>query len=120
MNSDGTGLRHLAANLQGAPPAWSPDGAEVATAEAQIVPGLSSRYGPPMNTDVVVIDAASGQARRLTGWSDPNVLHPYSDDPSWWPDGSRLFYLGPDQPALGDERGRQLPTSGSRRAWLVH
>jgi len=93
VNADGTGLRRLATNLQGAPPAWSPDGTKVATAETRIVPGLSSRLGPPSNTDVVVIDVASGQARRLTGWPDPDVLHPYSDDPSWWPDGSRLFYL---------------------------
>ena len=93
VNADGTGLRQLAANLQGAPPGWSPDGTELATAETRVLPGTGSRYGPPMNSDVFVIDVASGHARRLTGWSDPNVLHPYSESPSWWPDGSRLFYV---------------------------
>src|SRR5215470_3948782 len=61
VNADGTGLRQLATNLQGAPPGWSPDGKEVATAETRILPGPSPRFGPPMNTDVVVIDVASGQ-----------------------------------------------------------
>jgi Tol biopolymer transport system component len=89
---DGSNARVLAPSGVAGGLTWSPDGRSVAYAATRILPGPYSRFGPPMDTDVFVADVQTGRSHRLTGWFDPNVFGPLNETPSWWPDGSRLFF----------------------------
>ena len=99
---DGSNARVLAPSGAAGGPTWSPDGRSVAYAATRILPGPYSRFGPPTDTDVFVADVQSGRSQRLTGWFDPNVFGPLNDTPSWWPDGSRLFFRTFRQVAVGN------------------
>jgi TolB protein len=57
-------------------PAWSPDGKRIAFVQGD-------RRG---NTDIMVLDLATGHARRLTDGSGINT------EPSWNPDGTQLAF----------------------------
>jgi Tol biopolymer transport system component len=108
MNSDGTGTRRLAEELdvRGAP-AWSPDGRWLAVA--------AKRHGEPQVFKVP-----------LDGGPPVPLVKEYSTDPSWSPSGQFLVYSGADVgttfllKAVGaDGAPRDLPTlvltRGARR-----
>jgi Tol biopolymer transport system component len=90
--ADGSGLHELNSLSSRGTPAWSPDGTALAYAAAYVLTGKLDRFGPPTAIDVVEVDASSGAARRLTGPFDGGIPGSNSGLPSWWPDGSRLFF----------------------------
>jgi TolB protein len=83
VNVDGTELRPLAPDLRPRGyhrPAWSPDGTRIAVAA----------YTPQDDIAVYVVDAASGQATRLTQLG--------GGAPAWSPDGDRLAFVAQEGP----------------------
>lgn len=78
MQADGTGARIVAdsLDLQGAP-AWTPDGHSITS--AVVVHGTPELFRIPIN-----------------GESPTLLVHDYSVDPSWTPDGRFAVYSGPD------------------------
>lgn len=94
INADGSG-RHRVTDLSTASPAWSPDGTRIAFTGYRSFPQYGSRFGIPTRQDVFVVDADGGNLRRLTGpFDDAEFGGPFAYSPTWWPDGSRLFYVG--------------------------
>ena len=83
VNSDGSGRTHLlqgSADVEYANPSWSPDGSKIAYERTE----LSGFEG---QTDIWVIDLASGQQTRLTDGFEQEY------DPDFSPDGSRIAYV---------------------------
>ena len=85
-------------------PSWSPDGKRLALVQGD-------RRG---NTDIVVLDVASGRVRRLT---DSNCIN---TDPSWNPAGTQLAFTsdregGPQVFLMGDDGSnvRRLTQEGT-------
>lgn len=85
-------------------PSWSPDGKRLAFVQGD-------RRG---NTDIMVLDLASGRVRRLT---DSNCIN---TDPSWNPAGTQLAFTsdrqgGPQVFLMGDDGSnvRQLTREGT-------
>jgi TolB protein len=85
-------------------PSWSPDGRRLALVEGD-------RRG---NTDIVVLDVASGRVRRLT---DSNCIN---TDPSWNPAGTQLAFTsdregGPQVFLMGEDGSnvRRLTQEGT-------
>ncbi|MBK7202240.1 hypothetical protein [Candidatus Amarolinea dominans] len=114
MNADGSNRRALfsfaSAKQRDDPgryvfrPDWSPDGAQLAFGADDDNDGLIS---------VFVVDAATGQARRLI--EDGN-------SPAWSPDGGRLIYKSAGDPQIlfvADASGRRLYqlTAATYNAW---
>jgi TolB protein len=88
-------------------PSWSPDGRRLALVQGD-------RRG---NTDILVLDVASGRARRIT---DSNCIN---TDPSWNPAGTQLAFTsdregGPQVFLMGDDGSnvRRLTQEGPYNA----
>jgi len=88
-------------------PSWSPDGRRLALVQGD-------RRG---NTDIVVLDVATGRVRRLT---DSNCIN---TDPSWNPAGTQLAFTsdregGPQVYLMGDDGSnvRRLTQEGAYNA----
>jgi TolB protein len=88
-------------------PSWSPDGKRLALVQGD-------RRG---NTDIIVLDVASGRVRRLT---DSNCIN---TDPSWNPAGTQLAFTsdregGPQVYLMGDDGSnvRRLTQEGTYNA----
>jgi Tol biopolymer transport system component len=92
MNADGSGAHLLDPQQLASPPSWSPDGSALAFAARRNLPGPGTRFGPSVDTDVWTVDVATIRAHRLTGAFDADTQTTESTTPSWWPDGSRLFF----------------------------
>jgi len=94
MNADGSDRRQIS-GLPAMSPAWSPDGSEIAFTGSRSFPQYSSpRFGTPGRQDVFAVNADGRDLRRLTGpFDDAQLYGPGGFGPTWWPDGSRLFYL---------------------------
>jgi Tol biopolymer transport system component len=93
MRADGAD-RHLVTSLGAASPAWSPDGRQIAFIGVRAFPQFGSRFGIPTRRDVFVVDADGGRLHRLTGpFGDDRFDGPDAVAPTWWPDGSRLFFV---------------------------
>jgi len=93
LDADGTNVRVLTADTIGTAPQWSADGRTLAVAESRPLTNYPvTRYGPFTNQDVFTVDVATGNQHRLTGRFDLQQITPASYAPSWWPDGSRLFF----------------------------
>jgi Tol biopolymer transport system component len=79
--------------LPGGSPSWAPDGSRIAFVGTRIFPELTSRYGPAARQDVFTVRADGSDLRRLTGpHGDEFSSFPSGTSPTWWPDGSRLFF----------------------------
>ena len=92
------GTRRAVSSAQATEPAWSPDGTKLAFIGIRTFPQYATRYGPPQRLDVYVVDADGRGERRLTGPLDDDELdHALSGfEPTWWPDGSRIFFNSGD------------------------
>jgi hemolysin type calcium-binding protein/uncharacterized protein DUF11/WD40 repeat protein len=76
-------------------PAWSYDGARIVFVGTRIYPELASKFGAPARQDVYTIRADGTDLLRLTGPRDIetySAFPPGGSVPTWWPDGSRLFF----------------------------
>ena len=100
MNADGSG-RSALTQISTSGPAWSPDGMRIAFSGLRPFPRYSSpRFGTPTRQDVFVIDVTGRNLRRLTGpFADDALYGPAGgQQPTWWPDASRLFYISQRPP----------------------
>jgi Tol biopolymer transport system component len=87
------GSRRTVSAVPGTDPAWSPDSREIAFAGIRSFPEYADRYGPPQRLDLYVVRADGTGLRRLTGPLDDDLgREPGAFHPSWWPDGSRIFF----------------------------
>jgi hypothetical protein len=112
MRADGSDA-HTISSQPGGNPEWSPDGSKIAFVARYIFWNTGSRYGGQLyRDDVYVVGADGSDERRLTGpLSTPAILE--AGDavaPTWWPDGSRLFFT-----ALIPGGG-----SGERTTWQMN
>jgi hypothetical protein len=80
--------------LPAAGPAWSPDGSTLAFVGTRTFPELASpKFGAPTRQDVYAVRADGSDLRSLTGpLGDEFESMPTGYAPTWWPDGSRLFF----------------------------
>jgi serine/threonine protein kinase len=82
IHQDGSGLRALTANPEGAcQPTWSPDGAQLAYISP--CPGLQERYD---GASIFVLTLSTGRSDLIS------TLATGDYDPAWSPDGSRLAF----------------------------
>jgi Tol biopolymer transport system component len=88
------GSRHTLSSVAGTDAAWSPNGAQLAFVGTRGFPKYADRYGIPQRADVYVVRADGSGLHRLTGPLDEDELGRVAGgfEPSWWPDGSRLFF----------------------------
>jgi Tol biopolymer transport system component len=93
VDADGGNPRQVSSTT-GLGPAWSPDGTRIAFTGTRLFPQYGSRYGPASRSDVFVVGADGKDERRLTGpLADTDYFGAASAGaPTWWPDGTRLFY----------------------------
>jgi Tol biopolymer transport system component len=91
--ADGSDPARIAA-LPAATQSWSPDGARIAFVGTRIFPELASpKFGPPARQDVFAVRPDGTDLRRLTGpHGDGYAFGASGQSPTWWPDGSRLFF----------------------------
>jgi Tol biopolymer transport system component len=95
MSADGTGRRQVS-QTRGLGARWSPDGTKLAFSAIRLFPEFGSRYGPAVRVDVFVANVDGTGEQRLTGPLDSGYLGAADGSaPTWWPDGSRLFFLRP-------------------------
>jgi Tol biopolymer transport system component len=87
------GSRRTVSAVPGTDPVWSPDGREIAFIGIRSFPEYADRYGAPQRLDLYVVRVDGTDQRRLTGPLDDDLgREPGAFRPSWWPDGSRLFF----------------------------
>jgi Tol biopolymer transport system component len=92
-DADGTRRRDVPTTARAGSPVWSPDGERIAFVGTRVFPEGGSRYGPATTADVYVIGADGTGERRLTGSVIEGLVPvPGGSAPTWWPDGSRLFF----------------------------
>jgi Tol biopolymer transport system component len=92
LGADGTGGRMVAATI-GLGPIWAPDGSKIAFTGTRFFPQFANRFGTPSRSDIFVVTPNGTDEQRLTGpLGDDAIVGPSFGAPSWWPDGSRLFF----------------------------
>jgi TolB protein len=84
MNADGSGLKKLAEQIGGIGLSWSSDSAQLVY--SQIDPGGATEQNPHGNSNLYIVDVASGQSRQLTANE--------ADDeyPVWSPNGQYIAF----------------------------
>jgi Tol biopolymer transport system component len=100
VGADGKNVRRVA-SLPAYTPAWSPDGSWIAFVGVRFFPERVDRFGIPARPDVFVVHPDGSGLRRLTG-AKPEGYTPFglptATLPTWWPDGSRIFFVSQRQP----------------------
>jgi Tol biopolymer transport system component len=116
--------------LPGGSPSWAPDGSRIAFVGTRLFPELSTpKFGPPSRSDVYTVRPDGSDLRRLTGPPDDGFSTlPAGAAPTWWPDGSRIFFASsrtPGEPqttyvmnADGTCEGRFTATTATTAALL--
>jgi hypothetical protein len=101
MRPDGTGRRTIyrAGAIRGErsvhSPVWSPDGSRIAFTLRTLFPQHQSRFGTPARSEIYSVRPDGSGLLRLTGVSGDDLRDGGSYGsfaPSWWPNGSRLFF----------------------------
>jgi Tol biopolymer transport system component len=75
-------------------PSWSSDGSRIAFVGTRVYPELASKFGAPARQDIYTVQPDGSGLRRLTG-PRGEEYSPFPQGgyvPTWWPDGSRLFF----------------------------
>ena len=95
-----TSSRRTLSVMPGMNAAWSPDGTRIAFAGVRKFPEYADRYGAPQRIDLYVAGSDGSDVRRLTGPFDESAFGraPGASEPTWWPDGSRLFFRSGEGP----------------------
>jgi Tol biopolymer transport system component len=93
MNADGSN-RHAITQIQAASPSWSPDASRIVFVGTRPFPQFSSRFGPGARADISSVGADGSDLQRLTGppTDEGYYGYPAGQFPTWWPDGSRIFF----------------------------
>jgi hypothetical protein len=93
LRPDGTGRRTIDTGIPSSFLAWSPDGTRIAFASWRAFPEYTGRGGTPTRYDVYSVRIDGSDLRRLTSVSGDDLFDGgASSEPTWWPDGSRLFF----------------------------
>ena len=89
-----TGARRTLSPEAAGGASWSPDGTQLAFAAVRKFPEYADRYGVPQRLDLYVVRSDGSDLTRLTGPLDETAFGraPGASEPTWWPDGSRLFF----------------------------
>jgi Tol biopolymer transport system component len=94
VDADGRNPVHVS-TMPAQGPSWSSDGERIAFAGTRSFPELASpKFGAPTRQDVFTVRVDGGDLRRLTGpRGDEYAFGAWGGwSPTWWPDGSRLFF----------------------------
>ncbi len=102
IGADGAGRHRVSSQLTvDGESAWSPDATRLAFTGLRLFPELANRFGFPSLADVFVVGVDGRGERRLTGSHTEGYRQaPFSRNPSWWPDGRRLFFASDRSGAL--------------------
>jgi hypothetical protein len=93
LRPDGTGRRSINTGIPSSLLAWSPDGTRIAFASPREFPEYTGRGGTPTRYDVYSVAVVGSDLRRLTSLNGDDIFDGgASSEPTWWPDGSRLFF----------------------------
>jgi hypothetical protein len=93
VRPDGTGRRTIDTGIPSSFLAWSPDGTRIAFASWRAFPEYTGRGGTPTRYDVYSVAVDGSDLRRLTSMNGDDLFDGgASSEPTWWPDGSRLFF----------------------------
>ena len=113
VGADGHGARQVT-TLSAQTPSWSSGGTRIAFVGTRIFPELTSRFGPAGRSDIYTVRAEGTGLQRMTGPFDEQFSSlPSGGSPTWWPDGSRIFFSSTRAPSDVPGTTYQMNADGS-------